>query len=470
MKITGILVFLSLLLVSIGAVNAVQVGNSNSFFSLTIPSNVNSLYNISFYNNQTTPVNISINIGSAKITYGFFFSSMGVKPIVSSIGAGQSESLLFSFNPTGKVSSLPVDLNISYTQGSVTKYFVIAATIVPIQNLISKISAPATLQPSGPLYFNVSVLNEIGQNAVIPLSYQLNNSNKQVVSSASGNIVLSSLGIDQFYFALPLSSTLAPGLYNLSVWTNYGGQQSLGYVSVHILNYFSLTKVPSSNYSIFGGSSSVTITNNGNENVSNGNLTLSISSFNSAFLASKSSSVGQALMNNGVVTTSLSALAPGQSITISYNISYWPLYLIAVIIAAAIIIFLYFNRKVVVSKEVVEHKVSSGFVDVKIAVRIRNISKKILNNLVITDSVPAHALKVSSIGPKEGKITTGYNGLNITWRETELQPNDEILLMYEIKSKLGIVGSIELTPARLTFNVDKKNYRKNSNSLVLNIH
>lgn len=465
MKAVGVLVLLSLFLVSIGAVNALQP----SSISLTIPSNSNSLYNISFYNDQLTAANVTFNIGTARIENAGFFSNIGVSPVSFLLGPGQYKYVLFSFVPNGKVSSYPVAINITYTQNGATKSLLINAPIVPIQDLISSVSAPATVTPPEALNFSAEVLNVIGQNSVINLFYQVNNSLGQTIASVSSNVILTNLGLDQFSFSVPLNGTSPAGNYSIAVWTNYGGQVSSNHAFSSVQEYKSLSSTSSSNYNIFGGSSSVTITNTGNENVLGSELTLPISGFNSVFLASKSVSLGKVQLSNGAVTTDLAALAPGQSITISYTVSYWPLYLIAAIIVIAIVLFLLLNRKVAVSKEVVEYKLANGFVDVKIAVKVKNIARKVLKDLVVVDLVPAHALRVASVGPKEGKITKGIHDMNIVWREVELQPNDEILLMYEIKSKMGIVGNIDLKSSIVSFTYEGKDYRKNSNSLVLHI-
>ncbi len=454
MRKIGIAIFLSLLLLSVGTVSALQPVSGQP---ITIPSNSNSFFNIGFYNNQTYSENISFDVGLTKIENEGYFLSIGIKPLSFVLASGESENVLFSFVPNGDISSYPVTINVYYTENNVSSYFNFFAPIVPVYDLIYKISAPASMKPVEPLNFNVSLQNILGQGANVTLSYELNNSNNQKVVASSSQVTLSTLGLDQFSFSLPLNRNLAPGTYNLSISTNYGTEEkAVNYTVIEILPYVSLSKVSSNNINLFGGTYSVTVVNTGNENLSAGNFSLSVSQFNSAFIISK--------------TATVASLAPGQSVTISYTVSYLPIYLIVAIIIIAIFTFFYLNRKLVISKEVVEHKVVGGFVDVKIALKIRNVSKKVLKDLVIVDYVPAHALKVSSIGPKEGKIGRSDNGLSITWREVELQPNDEILLMYEIKSKLGIVGSIGLRSASCSFNsAEGKSYKKKSNSLILNI-
>jgi hypothetical protein len=73
------------------------------------------------------------------------------------------------------------------------------------------------------------------------------------------------------------------------------------------------------------------------------------------------------------------------------------------IIALAFIIFLYFNRKVVFKKEVIEHKAIDGFIDIKIALRLKNISRKKIYSIELQDEIPPNSLKIAKAGQKEGK-------------------------------------------------------------------
>ena len=181
------------------------------------------------------------------------------------------------------------------------------------------------------------------------------------------------------------------------------------------------------------------------------------------------SSIGSAVLSNNSIQPSISALPSGEALTIIYSVSYYPIYLILLIVALAIIILLYFNRKVVFKKEVIEHKAVEGFIDIKIALRLKNISRKKIYAVEIEDEIPPNSLKISKAGQKEGRITKHGNSIKISWKEDELNPTDEIIVMYEVKSKIGIVGNFELGKAEVKFDLNGKNYRKSSNSLVLHI-
>ncbi len=460
--VTGLLL---VVLVSIGSVSALQVSPT----SFTIPSNIPSSFNISFYNNQNTTANITLNTAHAKIVYGYFFSNIAASPQSFTIPPLSSKTIRFTFNPTGELSSLPIPLNISYTNNGQPEYLIFNVPIVPIQNIIYSVDHASSVYPYKPLDFNVSMINVPGQiGAILPISYGLYRSGN-LLYHVSSTVTMSTLGINRFPMSMQLNSSTAPGNYTLYVTTDYAGQVSASNTTVSIIAYYSLGKTASSNIGVFGGTKSETFTNNGNEPISTGNISLMVGGFNSIFLTSKTASIGSPKIASYALTTSAQSILPGQSLTLAYSVSYIPIYLIIAIVIFVIALFLYLNRKLVVSKEVVEHKVVGGFVDVKIALKVRNVSKKAITSLTVVDAVPPNALKISSTGPKEGKVSKSGGNLVVKWSEGDLQPMDEIMLMYEIKSKLGIIGSINLGQAEASFTFEGKRFSRKSNSLVLNI-
>ncbi len=452
-------------LVSIGVASAFQVSPT----SFTIPSNVPSSFNITFYNNQNTTINVTLYTSHAKIIDAYFLSNLAMFPQTFTLSPFSSQIVRFAFNPVGTVSSLPIALNISYTENSQSGYIIFDTPIMPTQKIIYSVDHASSVYPYEPFKFNVSMMNIPGQaGSALPLIYTLYHDGN-VISNVSSTVTLSTLGMNKFLVSMPLNKFLAPGNYTLYVTTNYAGQTSTSNTTLSVLAYYSLSTASYSKMGIFGGTKSETFTNNGNEPIQTSNLSLAIGSFNSIFISSRNASIGSPKIVDFALVTSTPSILPGQSLTLTYSVSYISIYFIAIIIAFIIGLFLYLNRKLVVSKEVVEHKVVGGFVDVKIALKIRNVSRKAITSLTVTDAIPPNALKVSSSGPKEGKIFKTSGNMLIKWSESDLQPGDEIMVMYEIKSKLGIIGSINLGPAEALFIFGGKKHKKKSNSLVLNI-
>ncbi len=409
----------------------------------------------------------------AKIDYSYLFYNVGAKPDTFALSPGQSQNVLFSFGTNDVYFSFPIPINFTYTENSVQRSFVINAPIPPQSAsnsiYVYSLAANRSIYPYQSIFMNTKIINSIGQAGVIvPFNYSLLYDGNSIYS-AHTNFVLSSLGLNQFNVSFNIDNKTPPGTYTLTVSTSYNTNISRLSQNVTLLPYHFAVLSNSSSFGYFGGTSSLTIKNDGNSPLSLNGTVLPLSSFNSIFISSESASIGSVVSTSSGFMSSLIDLAPGQELTISYSVSYYPVYLAIIVIAAAILLVMYFNRKVVVSKEVIERRASGGFIDVKLAIRVKNISKKPLTELTITDSAPQTALKVSMIGPKEGKVERTSHGMRFVWKELELSAGDELILMYEIKSKIGIVGSVNLSPAECTFKYGNKRHSKKSNSLILNI-
>ena len=455
----------------VGNVHALKVSPN----SITVQSNAVSYFNFTFYNNQNTTQNISLNLGRTSIIYSGYFDSIGAFPQSFELLPGQTKTVLFSFESKSVFFSYPITMQILYSDNGIPDYFNLSAAIIPLAKTsiyLYSINSSKSFYPYNDIYFQVNVMNSLGQTGLIlPFVYNLS-SNGKLVYSSSKNEVIGTLGLNSFNFSIPinaLSYLIPPGKYNISIYTNYNKNSSTLYFPVNILTYYNPVVSKTASFNIFGGSASITVKNEGNVPINQSAIDLSISNFNSLFLTSKSSSNGSVVVANNLIKPSIKLLMPGQSITLQYSVSYYPIYLIVLIIALAFIIFLYFNRKVVFKKEVIEHKAIDGFIDIKIALRLKNISRKKIYSIELQDEIPPNSLKIAKAGQKEGKITKHGNKMLISWKEEELNPNDEIIVMYEVKSKIGIVGNFELDKANVKFDFNGRNYKKNSNSLVLHI-
>jgi hypothetical protein len=455
----------------IGNVHALKVTPT----SINLQTNTVSYVNFTFYNNQNTTQNISLNPSITYISYYTDFNSIGAYPQSFTLSPNETMHVLFSFETKAVYDSSPTEFPINYTDNGVSSSFNLYAAIIPITKTsiyLYSANSSKSFYPFNTINFQVSIMNSLGKTRVIlPLVYNFTSKSKLIYSNTNDEII-NNLGLNTYNLVIPLNSinySLSPGIYNISVYTNYNQNISALSFPVKILSYYNPVITKTSSFSIFGGSSSITIKNEGNVPINRSNISLPISAFNSLFLISKSSSIGSASVYNGSLFPSIDNLLPGQSITLKYSTSYYPIYLIIFIIILGVFIYLYFNRKVTLKKEVIEHNAIGGFIDIKIALRLKNISRKKIYNMEIEDKIPPNSLKISKAGQKEGKITKKGSNMSISWKEEELNPGDEIIVMYEVKSKIGIVGNFELDKANAKFDLNGKNYYKKSNSLVLHI-
>ncbi len=455
--------------VSMGLSNAIEISPA----SATLTSNTTNMLNISFYNQQNYTVSIGINLNSAEVRYGGLFDSISAKPIEFMLLPGQTQKVLFAFNTRNIFYSIPIPINISYTINGTPQSFILSAPILPSsskQIYFYNMSLPKEIYPYESFPINLTVINSLDRTGiVVPINASIFYPNGTLALSSYNSFTLSNLGINHYSIIMKPSSQSPPGQYKVSVSLNYNGFTSIISQNVDFLSYYNIIASRSSSIGLFGGTYYLTLRNEGNTPVNVSNYTLTPGSLNSLLMVSKGASIGSVSSGANGLYYSLVMLSPGQNVTLYYTVSYIIVYIIILIIIIAIILFFYFNRKVEVVKEVVKHTASSGFIDVKISLKVRNVSNKPIEDIDLWDIMPPSALKVSMVGPREGIVQKTVDGLKLVWKETHLNPNDEFIVMYELRSKIGIVGKMQLNPAVCRFKFNGNIYKRKSNSIILNI-
>ncbi|MBC8495015.1 hypothetical protein H8D36_02580 [archaeon] len=138
---------------------------------------------------------------------------------------------------------------------------------------------------------------------------------------------------------------------------------------------------------------------------------------------------------------------------------------IIIIIVIIIIIILYFIMRtpVLVSKEaLISGSSEEGVEHLKIRLFVKNRSRKNIEKVNLFDRIPgiAELINKKTLGTiQPDKITKQEKrGTMVKWNLEHLEPFEERIVTYEIKSRLKIIGNISLPSTRATF-LDKNKER-----------
>ncbi|MBN2459704.1 hypothetical protein JXB28_05450 [Candidatus Woesearchaeota archaeon] len=165
-------------------------------------------------------------------------------------------------------------------------------------------------------------------------------------------------------------------------------------------------------------------------------------------------------------------LSPRQQISISAVANYRPLVIIILLIIAGIIMYYVLRSPLVIIKNADPlGKTSDGLSEIKVSVYLKNRSRKPLANLRVVDLVPhiAEIEKKARLGSME-PIHIGKSGKGTVakWELPELEPYEERIITYRVKSKLTLVGGINLPSAKARFEASQGKERVTySNSINL---
>ena len=157
-------------------------------------------------------------------------------------------------------------------------------------------------------------------------------------------------------------------------------------------------------------------------------------------------------------------LSPGETTTLNYQISYSPL--LAIIFAMlflAYVLIWYLGKEFTIKKEA---KTKKDHIEVKLT--IKNNTAEIKHDVVVEDRIPTPLKLVREFGTKAPTaIKKGAGTMRMIWKFRHLGPFEEVILSYGLKSRLSVVGQINLPAATLKAKIGNSLKRFISNTFVL---
>ena len=196
---------------------------------------------------------------------------------------------------------------------------------------------------------------------------------------------------------------------------------------------------------VFSKSYSFEITNSGNVLYSD-EWTEIFSSFELALLNSNLEYSTEAYGDENKVTWPID-LEPGESITLSYSVSYFAILIGGLLLLLAVFLFItnYLNR-FSVTKEL-----RRGTDTIMVNVSIRNNTNNEMKNVKVEDMIPKPLTLVRDFGTViPNSMVNRKNGTKLVWKFATLAPKEEMILTYQVKSSMHVIGNLQLPQAKLT--------------------
>ncbi len=169
------------------------------------------------------------------------------------------------------------------------------------------------------------------------------------------------------------------------------------------------------------------------------------------------------------------ALEPQQEVTIIIKKSYRGIFIIAIIALLMIILYYRYRSPVLIKKQVTQVGTSEGGIsELKVILHLKSRTRKMIESMHVIDKIP-HIAEIGdefTVGTiKPTKITkTTKKGTLVRWDIPTLDPYEERIITYKVKSKLSIIGGIVLPPALIKFEKKGgKEVRARSNRVTLEI-
>ncbi|MFB6076185.1 MAG: hypothetical protein ABEK17_03500 [Candidatus Aenigmatarchaeota archaeon] len=209
----------------------------------------------------------------------------------------------------------------------------------------------------------------------------------------------------------------------------------------------------------------VEVINNGNTPYV-GNIEVSISKPWDMLLSSEGEPVIQDTGNQMVYSWYVS-MEPNSTKEIEYQINYWPLYLVAIIILVILLKLFLMWRSPHIKKKVLEKGgAEEKEAEFTITLEVENKSWKTLKDVVVRDVVPGVAEVVEDFKSIKPNLNEKESGTELVWRLADFESGDERLLTYKIKMVVGTSDYFNLPKASLNAKSQEgTKYRKHSNKV-----
>jgi hypothetical protein len=149
-------------------------------------------------------------------------------------------------------------------------------------------------------------------------------------------------------------------------------------------------------------------------------------------------------------------LKPQETYTIIVTTNYRPIFYIILLCILGIISYYVFRSPVVVTKSVTKiTKKEGGISGLRLMIHIKNRTQNILERVHVIDKIPHIAeiekeFKVGTLQPSK-IIKHEKKGTIVKWEIENLDPNEERVISYEMKSKLTILGDFYLPKVKVRF-------------------
>ncbi len=252
-----------------------------------------------------------------------------------------------------------------------------------------------------------------------------------------------------------LTASLPLGQYDAGVKTLAatvesldGRQQERRTAQVRVEQVERVVEERDSSFQLLARSTSVTVRNRGNVESDGTTVSGSVPAYMSMFVSfSREPTASSTAAGSAVYEWQLGQLAPGQRVTVSYQVHYWvpAAIIVALLLLAGYGVWQY--RQPTIVKRVYQRDGNHS-----VHLRVENRSGRVLDGVTVTDTVPSIASLIEKFDatPPE-RIRKGGETTEMEWNLGRLEPGEERILTYQLSAQVAVEGAVTLPGARMQY-------------------
>ena len=164
------------------------------------------------------------------------------------------------------------------------------------------------------------------------------------------------------------------------------------------------------------------------------------------------------------------SLHPAETKNLLLIINYRWLFYLTLLLVVIALFYLYARTPLSLRKTATATRGSEDgtLSEIKVTLELKNNSRKLLKDVVVTDMVTAIAnveksLELGTLKPQE--ITHASHGTKVIWNIAEIEGQEHRLITYKVKAKLNILGTFSLPRATAVYKVKGKRNRKSYSNI-----
>jgi hypothetical protein len=443
---------LILFLVAVSAVYAAPFTYNYDAITDSIYNNESAYYNLTINNNNDYPDRFQLYTISA------FWD---VSPTLVQAAPGSINKVTVEIAPLdSKIYGpqlVPVTIKSLSDEYSVVENFYVyvkPSNYTPLEyvpNIAMEVRMPEEIDPRNPISLEVYMRNRNPLN--------LDQLIIEVTSDLFSKSYITTLGpleekTNQILFA-DLNPLQKPGTYSVDVKLIYKNETiSQSNKQLIIKEYSDVQLEQTTTKGLFSTKEKISLYNDGNNDVVK-LVKVKKNFFEKLFTSTSAKPVS--LKEDGISYLSWNVpLKPRDSYTLTITTNYTSLVLLILLIIILVISYYVFRSPVVLFKRAkIASSSEHGITDIKVKLHMKNRSGRIIRNIKIIDKYPKLLTleEETSLGSmKPTKLLSGDKANNLlTWNLEVLDPYEERLLVYRLKSGLNIVGNVSLPASKIKF-------------------
>lgn len=348
---------------------------------------------------------------------------------------------------TGERQTIQVPVSVTRPDGTVGEYLAAVSRLLEF---------PSEVDPRDDLTITVNLNNRNARNISDFTVFV-----ESDVFTVSETTSLGPLESKRLEFDVELPDDLEPQTFTMTTSFRADGRllRERFYDDVEIIAYESIAVEESKTSGFFRNTRTYTYVNDGNA-AGTAIGSAPVNAFSRVFSAVRidDDRTSKTIVANatGTYLTWSVPLGVGESSEVDVTANYSLLFWLAIIALAGVLVWVLMRSPISVRKDAVVVGVSEGGIsEIRVVVHIKNLSPRRFINIAVIDSIP----KIAEYVPdKEENMhtlrvyTNQREGSIVKWSLETLERYEERILTYRIRSKLSIVGGINLprTLARFT--------------------